>query len=242
VAGAGLELELGGFAVEAGVELEQRFVDRAELLGVEGLPVDGAAAAGLVDGGEGAEGREQVLVGQVGGVEVGGRAGAPEVGAEGRQGEEGFALVEALEDEAQGLPEVGVWGAGQRLGEAAEAAGAVVGLVAGAGEGLVGVVGVEGLAVLGDEQEDQAIDQAEELPVIVLEGELAACRACGGGRCCRARGGDVEEAGAEAFDRACDAVAEAVEGAGALGLGDRAPLLEPAITRAWRRRREIDGR
>ncbi len=83
---------------------------RAELLGVESLPINGAVAAGLIDGGQGAEGREQVLVGEVGGVEVGGGAGAPEEGAE----------------RGQRLPEVGVWGAGEGLGEAAEATGAPV--------------------------------------------------------------------------------------------------------------------
>ena len=64
-AGGLVEREGRGGAVERRVQLEQRFVDRAELLGAEVAEVDGAADA-LVDGRERADRGEQVVVGELG--------------------------------------------------------------------------------------------------------------------------------------------------------------------------------
>ena len=60
-----LERERRGGAVERRVELEQRFVDRAEFLGAEVAEVDGAADAAVLDGRERADRGEQVLVGEL---------------------------------------------------------------------------------------------------------------------------------------------------------------------------------
>ena len=60
-----VERERGGGAVERGVQLEQRLVDRPELLGAEVAEVDGAADAPDLDGRERADRAEQVVVGEL---------------------------------------------------------------------------------------------------------------------------------------------------------------------------------
>jgi hypothetical protein len=128
------------------------------------------------------EGREEVLVGELGVGEVGGGAGAPQEGAEGGQAELGAAGVELAEDEVEAVPEVAVGAATAALGEPAQAGGRVEASVAGVGVGGGGGV-EEQAAVLGDEQEDQAVREAQELAVVVLGGELAGAQ--GGGSRCR---------------------------------------------------------
>ena len=73
--------------LDPGVELEEALVDAAELLGAEVAVVDEAEAAVLLDRGEGADRVEEVLVAQVGRVEVRARLGSEQERAERRQRE-----------------------------------------------------------------------------------------------------------------------------------------------------------
>ena len=82
---------------------------------------------------------------------------------------------------------------------------------------------VEG-AVLGHEQEDQAIDHAQELAVEVGERHLPGAQSVAQGGVLRMAG----EALAEDLQRPLDAAAQVAQGAGALFVGDLGPLLQPA--------------
>jgi hypothetical protein len=92
--------------------------------------------------------------------------------------------------------------------EGAEAREAVVAEVPLAGEGR-GARGEEEVAVFGDEEEEEAVDEAEELAVVVLRGEGARGEALAESPV----GGLLEEAAAEDLEGLLDAVAEGVEGA-----------------------------
>jgi hypothetical protein len=108
VAGGAVEREGGGVAVDLGVELEEGLVDGAELVGADAAPGDLAADVALGEGAEGEQGGEQVVVVELGAVEVGGGLGAEEEGAEGGEAELGAAGVELGEEEVEGAPEVAV--------------------------------------------------------------------------------------------------------------------------------------
>ena len=100
-----------------------------------------------------------------------------------------------------------------------------MGQVALAGQRVAGRV-EQRVAVLGDEQEQQPVDEPQQLAVVV-----AGVRACR-----RAErvlelvvGGVGEEAAAECLDRLLDALAQRVERAGAVLAGGAGPALEPAV-------------
>ena len=112
----------------------------------------------------------------------------------------------------------------------AQARGAVVGGEALARGSRIGVVArmqqrlaVEG-AVLGDEQEDQPIDDAQELAVKVGERHLAGAQGVAQRGVLRMAG----EAFAEDLQRLLDAAAQVAQGARALFVGELGPLLQPA--------------
>ena len=79
-------------------------------------------------------------------------------------------------------------------------------------------------AVLGHEQEDQPIDDAQELAVEVGERHLAGAQSLAQGGVLRVAG----EALAEDLQRLLDTAAQVAEGARALLLGQLGPLLQPA--------------
>ena len=132
--------------------------------------------------------------------------------------------AEGVQDQALALPQVGVGSAAADVGQPAQAGGGEVVGVAGAGFGGGG--GVEqGVAVLGDEGEQQPVDQAQQGAVVVAVGQLPV-----------AQGGDqpavvgvAQEPGAQGADGGFDAVAQLVQGAGAGGDGFGAPVLHPAV-------------
>ena len=82
---------------------------------------------------------------------------------------------------------------------------------------------VEG-PVLGHEQEDQAIDDAQELAVEVGRRHLPGAQGVAQGGVLRVAG----EAFAQDLQRLLDAAAQIAQGAGALLLGELGPLLQPA--------------
>ena len=167
-----------------------------------------------------------------GGDEVGAGLGTPEVGAEGGQREGRCAGAEALHDAEQAVPEIGVGGAGAAIGAVSEVGGGVPAEVALAGQ--LGGGGVEeGAALLGDEEEDQAVGQAEELPVVGLGVEGAALQALVEGDVVAV----MEEAGAEGGDGRLDALAQALEDPDA----QVAALGEPGLEVAVRGLRVLDA-
>jgi hypothetical protein len=83
-------------------------------------------------------------------------------------------------------------------------------------------LGEEEIAVFGDEEEDQAVDEAEELAVVVARGEGAAAQGVVQGSVV----GVAEQAGAEVLDGGLDAAAEALEHTHARGLGALVPGLD----------------
>ena len=88
---------------------------------------------------------------------------------------------------------------------------------------------VQQVAVLGGEQKDQPIDEAEELAEEVRQRQLAGAQLLAQ----RAILGMRQEAVAEAEQRRLDAVAQLVAGGDALLLARLAPALERAV--GWRR-------
>ena len=93
------------------------------------------------------------------------RAGRPSSG-------QPSSCAELLHDQGQTAVEIDVRRAAAALGQAPQAVGRVVFLIAIAG-GRVGLRVEQQVAILGDEQEEQPIDQAQELAVVVLRVECA---------------------------------------------------------------------
>ena len=129
-----------------------------------------------------AHGGEQVCVGQGAAeqqVAVGGsldhghaRVGVEQPG-EARQAEAGVAVAaERAQDETLSLPQVAVRAASPHPGQAAQPGG---GEVPGVAFALLwpGVGAQQGVAVLGDEAEQQPVDQAQQGAVVLLVGEPA---------------------------------------------------------------------
>ncbi|MCZ7620317.1 MAG: hypothetical protein M5U32_19155 [Myxococcota bacterium] len=157
------------------------------------------------------------------------RSGRPQVRAQRRERQLRAAAIvaEARHHEAQRLPAIGMRPAAAARRQPAQPGGAVVREVTLLGVGL-GVRIEQQAAVLGDEQEEQPVDQAQQLPVVVLLAERA------GGQCVAQRAvlRMRQEALAEGLDRGLDAVAEPLERTGPLLLRRLHPALEPALGRA----------
>ncbi|MCX5824910.1 MAG: hypothetical protein NTY86_15790 [Deltaproteobacteria bacterium] len=103
------EAEDAAGKVEGGDEFEQGLIDGAEFLGSHVPVVDGGAFAGFLveESAQFAHGGEEVAIGDGGAIEV--RAlGFREEATEGGQGKLFLAAREAAEDDAEGLPEIGV--------------------------------------------------------------------------------------------------------------------------------------
>ena len=231
------EAETGAVGADLGGQGKQALVDPAQFLGAEVLVVHRAQDLALAGVGQVAQGFEEVVVGQLGVVKGGGVGRVPEEAAEGRQGQgraHGLKVWRTREGADQKLelaPQVAVAAALDLAGQVAQASGAVVGGVTLAGGmGGVGVVpgveqgqAVEG-AILGHEQEDEPVDQAQELAVQVGGGDLAGAQAV-------AQGGVLGVAGkalAEDLEGPLHPAPQFSEGAGALFFGELGPLLQPA--------------
>ena len=114
------------------------------------------------------------------------------------------------------------------VGQLAQLRGRVVAGVPIAG-GRRGVRIEQHVAVLGHEQEQQAVDQPQELAVILLGIEAAVGRPVLERLAQRGVGRVRQEAASERRDRLLDAAPQLIEGAGALLLGGTGPGLQPAV-------------
>ena len=225
VARVGAENKFGGGDVNVRVLFEERFVNAAEFLGADVLVVNRAAHFVLLGERESADGDEHVAIGHQTVIEVGRGAGRPEEATERGQSERGAAGVGAKpgEQEPDVVPEVGVLRAAEPVGDSAQTADGVVTKVI-----LAGLCrddfGKEQFTVFGGEQEQEAIDDAEELAEVVLLGE----RACRELVAQRGVGRMREETGTEGGDGFFHAVAQLVEGASAALPGFLRPFFQPA--------------
>ena len=207
------------------MELEELFVNTAELLAAEVLVVHGAAAVFVDDVGKAADGREEGGVGEGRGAEEADRGVAPEVAAETEQAERGGArAAEGRHHELERFVEVAMAVAAGGASEGLQAGGRVVLLVEVASPAGGGGI-EEQIAALGDEEEEEAIDEPEELAVVVLARELAG----GEGRAEIVVGRMGEKAAAQGFDRLLDARGKLAEHAGAHGGPFDMPLLDDAL-------------
>jgi hypothetical protein len=168
--------------VEDGLEFEEALIDGAELLDVEGgvVDADGDVRVLVFVEGEGAEAEEgggvvEVAVADeadgVGAEEVTGERGDAEAGA----GAAGFEELEAGEDGQPGVVfarVVEVAGIGEAA-DALETVEAVIEVALGGGRRE----GVNEVALFDDEQEEEAVDEAEELLEVVFLGEGAVLEA-----------------------------------------------------------------
>ena len=167
------EGEVAGLQMHDGDKFEQAFVDRAEFLGLHIAPVH--AGHGLSVGpepGEMPDGLEQAAVGDPGPGQVG-EVQRDEDSAERRQAETRLALGKGVEQRPQALPgivvpiERGIPGA--PLAQAAHGVAVPVGL----SRGVRRIRGVQETTILGGEQEDQPVDEAQQFLVIGLPCQLA---------------------------------------------------------------------
>ncbi|CAM5320813.1 hypothetical protein SCANM63S_00615 [Streptomyces canarius] len=221
-----LPQDVGAVVVLAGFEFEERLVDRAEFVRAQVPVVDlaGPAELGVEDDGEGTHRLVQGLVGEGETVQPPIHGGGLEEAAEGGQPQfrPSAGRTEALDDEGEGLPLVAVRAAGA-AGEAAQAVRGEVLLVPVAC-GFVGVRVEEQSAVLGDEEEEQPVDEPQQGRVEVADGEgagaqgLAQLRVVGVG----------DEPGADHAEGRLDTLAKLLESAGAGVDGLGAPLLQRA--------------
>lgn len=163
------ESERGGIGVDVRVELEEGLVDASELFRAQVLVVDPSADA-AVDGERERPNRfQETRVRKLTRVETGRRLRAPEERPESgkTQLRASRGRAELFEDEPEGTPKVGMRGASSFLRESTEPSHRVVaGVTLCRGRTMSG--DEEETAVLGDEQENQPVDRAQELAVVVL--------------------------------------------------------------------------
>ena len=237
VAGELREGEARAVAAELGREPEQALVDAAQLLRAEVAVVHRPQHPALADEGEAAERFQEVVVGELGVVEVGGGGRVPEKAAEGGEGEgaagglEGGVARERPHRDLELPPQVAVAGALDPARQIAQPGGAVVRGVALAGNPRgVGIVpGVEQRpsveeAVFRDEEEDQPVHDAQKLAVEVVQPDLPGAQGLAQRGVLRVAG----EARAQGFERALDAAAQLPERPRALAVRLAGPSLQPA--------------
>ena len=206
-------------------QLEQALVDRAQFLGLHVAPVDPAERLALgAEPGKAPDRGQQAAVGDAGCGEILSRVVGEEA-AEGGQAEPQLAVGERLEGRLQALEGVSVLVPSGSAHEALAQAGDAVALGVDPARRGRGGVGMQEVAVLGGEQEDQAVDEAEQLLEVGLRGEVA------GGQCLAERGvGRVlDEALAEFLEGRLDAQSELFARGCALGPAALAPALERAV-------------
>ncbi|MCS7176932.1 MAG: hypothetical protein NZ960_04840 [Candidatus Kapabacteria bacterium] len=213
--------------------VQQAFIDRAEFLDVQGSVVDAARGAGgpLLVVGQVPEGLQEVTVGD--GVAVYVQL-LEELAVQGGGAEQAGVVLgaEYAPEHLQAAPEVVVVGVGAAvLQQPAEAGDAVVLSV----ERLA----ADEAALFGDEQEEEAVDQAQQLLVELQRGEAV------GWRSVRAQptaelvvGGMGQEAIRQALKAALDTIAQAFAHAPALLQRVLVVLLEEAFACVRRRVRQ----
>ena len=218
----------GGGGVDLGVELEELLVDAAELLAAEVFVVDGTAALLVDDVREGPDGGEEGVVGEGRLAQQADRLGRPEIAAEGGDCElrQAGRAAEAPHDHFERLEKIGVAVATEPAGKLLETGCGVV-LAVGVAVGFRGRWVEEEIAAFGDKQKNEPIDEAEELPVVLLLVEGTG----GQGRLQGLVLGAGEEAAAEGFDGPADAVAQLAEDTRADGGAFDVPLLDEALVR-----------
>lgn len=218
--------ELQGGEVERGNEFKERFIHGAKFLGAHVAVVHGAEAS--VGGGpaQRAHDFEEFAIGKQGVVEVRALVRGEEA-SECGESEAGFACGKAPEDNEDALPEVAVSvESGAAEGAFAEAAEAVAFLINFGGAAGGGVVGgwMEESALFDGEEEEKAVDEAEDLLVKLLRSEVAALDGFAEG----AVGGVTEKTVAEDDKGMGDTVAESVADAGADVVAFGSPLFPNA--------------
>jgi len=170
VSGGDLEGERGGVGVQTRMHLEERFVDASELLRAKVAVIDRTTCVSIDGERKLADHTEQVAVSKLGGIELGCGLIGEEEAPQGGKGKLSAAGAQLFEHQPQTSPQVGVAPTAQVLRETAEPLGRVVVeidlAVVDRGGGIV-----EEIPILGDEQEEQSIDNAEELAVVALDGE-----------------------------------------------------------------------
>lgn len=231
------------------MEVQKRFVDRAQLLDVEGGIAHPPPSPGLLAPArafERNEGREledrvqEVGVGDPRLFEIATGRGREEIAVEGREAELGglFGLFEGAEEDREADPEIGEGiAAVPALGQIAQPAEPVPALVDPVAVGRVFGPG-EKPPLLGGHQEQEPVDEGEELSPIGLGGELAAgellpqCRAVG----------MAQEALAQAPQRRLDPEAQPLLDPAAFLDRLLVPALEPAgvIGRGRREARAVE--
>ena len=237
VAGELREGEARAVAAELGCESEQALVDPAQLLRAEVAVVHRPQDPALTDEGEAAERFQEIVVGQLGVVEGGGRGRVPEKAAEGGEGEGAAGGLEARvarERSHRKLelpPQIAVAGALDPTRQIAQPAGAVVRGVAFAG-GPRGVGIVPRVkqrlsikeAVFRDEEEDQPVHDAQKLAVEVVQPDLPGAQGLAQRGVLRVAG----EARAQDFEGAFDTAAQLPERPRALTVRLAGPSFQPA--------------
>ncbi|MCS7000115.1 MAG: hypothetical protein RML15_07870 [Bacteroidota bacterium] len=212
-------------AIHLRVVVQQAFIDRAEFLDVQRGVVDAVGAAArlvaVID--QMPECRKQIAVGNRAGIEV---LIVEQLPIEHRHSEQGgvFFGGEYLPEHAEALPEVVVVvGSGGEIHQPAQPCDAVVIVVEG--------VGAEQPTLFGNQQEEEAVNQPQQLAVEVLRGkgrrtavsphavaELLVC-------------GMAEKAICQQLDATLDAIAQMLADASSLLFGMAVVALQIALVR-----------
>ena len=203
-------------------QLEQALVDRAQLLGLHVAPVDPVSGwpSGRSQARRMAASRRRLVMREAAAAGLAAR----EQAAQRRQAELRLAARERLEGRLQPLEGIGVLVPGGAAHAALAQAGDAIALGIDAARGRGGGRRMQQVAILGGEQEDQAVDQAEQLL------EIGAGRGRRGQRLAERQVGRVlDEALAELLERRLDAQAQLLACGGALGPAALAPALERAV-------------
>src|SRR6266568_4272364 len=189
-----VEFEGRGIDMQDRMQFEQRFVDTAQFLWAEIAIVHDAACVPIAGEGERADGIEQVAIGDLAVCEICNGLSREEKAIQGGQTKLRIATVaaELLHDKTQPGEEIEVARAHTPLGQVSQPGHRVVQCIASTGGGVC--LGMEEqVAILGDEEYDQPVDDAQNLPIVVLRTELPSSKPVTQ----RGVGGMGEEAAAE---------------------------------------------
>jgi len=170
--GGGSKFEHGGIGMDYGMEFQQRLIDASEFLGADVPVVNGAAGVGINGESERANGVQEIPIADLGGEQIGQSLFSPEETPQSGQGERRIAAFRAefFHDHSQALEQIGMPRAPSAFGQAAQPRGGIV-----FQETITGFLTRAGVqqqvAVFGDKEKDQAINQPQQLAIVVLRGQ-----------------------------------------------------------------------
>ncbi len=211
------------------MQLQQGFINGAQLHGAQMAPVHRPSLAVQLRKGQLPHGGEQIIIGQFQAGNVRHGLGGPQKAAHGRKPQKlagmGIAAAQGSHDKFYALPEIMIFAAMDAGGQTPQAAqGPIVAI--GLPGGRRGFRAMQQLPLLHHQQKNKTVGQAQQLPEIALAGDVACGQPMAQGRICG------HESLAEHADGGGDIAAQFLKRCHRGIVGIPAPALQPALL--WR--------